>query len=293
MSITVFITKLTKLTLLSLSTIILLIFVTTFFCRKYITLEVPISKRTLIVGDSHTECSINDSIIPNCINLSQSGTGYFYTYVKLRSIINANPQIDTVVVGYSYDDVSAQKDAWFWGDESIKFKLRNYFFMFDLEDYFSLFKSNPVSVIMNTPQVIFHNVKILFYGISSLGGYLPLERNNLEESIKRRRQESINENEFSPYQRLYLLKIYELCQSRKINLVLINPPIYPVLEQYQDVLKSKYYEFAKRELSNAILVNHSNVKIPENGFSDLSHLNKKGAAIYSNLLKRSGFGKEI
>ena len=76
-------------------------------------------------------------------------------------------------------------------------------------------------------------------------------------------------------------------------MVLINPPIYPVLEQYQDVLKSKYYEFAKRELSNAILVNHSNVKIPENGFSDLSHLNKKGAAIYSNLLKRSGFGKEI
>lgn len=284
-----FLAKTAKLILIYLITLVLLIAATTFYCRKAIDLKLPASKNTVIAGDSHTECAIDDKLIPYSINISQSGTAYFYTYVKLREIIARNTQIDTVVLGYSYDDVSTQKDAWFNGDESIKFKIRNYLFLFSFRDYMDLLKSNPLSVIMHTPQVIFHNLKIRVYGLSTLGGYLPLERSKLEESIKKHREGASINLTGSVYHEFYLLKIYDLCQSNGIQLVLLNPPLHPILQKDQEQLKAAYEQLARTKLSSAILVDHANVKIPDYGFSDLSHLNKKGSEIYSNILKLSGF----
>ena len=124
-----------------------------------------------------------------------------------------------------------------------------------------------------------------------LGRYLYLKRDKVKEAKKRlNNQRFVSDNlPQSNYQRKYLLKVYEFCQAKKIKLILLNTPIHPLMEEYQERLKNGYYDFAKENMPNAILINHSNFKMSENNYGDLNHLNFKGATQYSNFLKVNGF----
>ena len=62
---------------------------------------IDISKHILILGHSHSASSLNDTLIENTINLSSSGEPYFYTYYKLKKVIEANSNIDTVLLEYT------------------------------------------------------------------------------------------------------------------------------------------------------------------------------------------------
>ena len=47
------------------------------------------TKNILILGDSHTENAINDSIFSNSLNYSASADAYIFSYVKLKAILNS------------------------------------------------------------------------------------------------------------------------------------------------------------------------------------------------------------
>jgi hypothetical protein len=83
-----------------------------------------------------------------------------------------------------------------------------------------MFETNPIATTVNTPQTIFHNLKMSQFGIGSLGGYKNLTRNKLDEAKSRIEKDSLSENtDVSKYQTEYLLKIYELCKLKEIKLV--------------------------------------------------------------------------
>ena len=160
-----------------------LLFLSNSICRYFFKIKIPPQKNVLVVGTSHPESAINDNLIPRTKNMAQSGTCYFYTYIKSREIINHNPHIDTLVLGYSYGDISFGRNLWFFGEKNIQSKMRNYFFMFDLDDYLALLKGNPKAVIVNTPRAIINNLKLSFTGLKSLGGYKKLKKDNLKKDI--------------------------------------------------------------------------------------------------------------
>jgi hypothetical protein len=58
-------------------------------------------KTTLIIGDSHIEADLNDSIISNSVNLAVGGSPVYFNYIKLKKILEHNNQIKTVILGYS------------------------------------------------------------------------------------------------------------------------------------------------------------------------------------------------
>lgn len=247
------------------------------------------NKNILILGNSHPECAIDDSILSNSFNLAQSGSAYFYDYLKLREVIKHNVQIDTVVLGYSYGDLKENMDFWFTADDKINNKLRSYFFLLKAEDYLALLKANPASTLKHTPRTIFHNVKMKYKGYGYLGKFKPLVEHRLAEDkelIKSLETGSINK--YSKYQIQYLLKIYEFCESNNLTLILLNTPIHKTLEEIQQPLTANYCSFVSKNLPNAYLVDHSNLTLPESGYRDLSHLHRSGAEIYSKYLKSGG-----
>ena len=61
-----------------------------FISKKTFDYKFKEKKNILIVGNSHTECSVNDSIISNSVNLSQSASSYFYSYMKIREFTKYN-----------------------------------------------------------------------------------------------------------------------------------------------------------------------------------------------------------
>lgn len=74
--------------------------------------------KCLILGHSHTEGAFNDSLISNAKNLSRGGEHYFYTYVKARKTIEANPQISTIFLELTNNQIS--KDMVYWIKDSKK-----------------------------------------------------------------------------------------------------------------------------------------------------------------------------
>lgn len=259
--------------------------------RQFFDYKIANNKNILVVGNSHLEYSLDDAIIPQTFNIAQSGSGYFYSYLKIREIANRNQQIDTVILGYSYEDFSNYRVNWFSGDETIKFKMRDHFFLFTSKDYFELFNSNPRSVISNTPQVTIHSLKVLLKGYPYLGGYVHSDRNKLKESFKKYVPDYyINStNKIPKYQDIYLLKIYDYCKDHNLKLILLNSPVHPVMDKDLEANKNLYCDFAAKNMPDATLINYSNYFKKDIYFSDISHLNDLGAKIFSKHLKQTNF----
>ena len=286
-----FLLNITRFIFALLGCIIVLLITTSIISKNLFDFNIPKQKNILVLGNSHPECAVNDSILPNVFNLAQSGTGYFYDYIKAREVLTKNSHIDTVIIGYTYKDIAKEMDSWFAGKDKLKFKIRNYFFLFNFNDYLSLLKANPVEVLYQTPQAIWYNLYMSYKGYSYLGGFKYLERDKLGEAKMRleNQQATPSRKEISKYQSKYLQNIYTFCNENNIVLILLNTPIHPLEEEYQKDLKTSYYQFATDTLPKAILINDSSFNLPETFYADLDHLNFKGAQRYSEFLKQNKF----
>ena len=270
--------------------IILLVVTTGMFARTTFDFDIDSDKNILVLGNSHPECAINDSILPNYFNLAQGGSAYFYDFLKLREVTKHNPQIDTLVIGYSYGDLKESMNRWITDEDRIDYKLRVYMFMMKPEDYLTLLRASPLYTIKYTPQTILHNVQTRFKGFSYLGGFNPLKKHRLKKA-KELLEPLIDQETkiYSKYQTEYLLKIYEYCESKNIKLVLLNTPTHPILQKNQASLIENYCRFAREKLPNAVLVDHASLELPESAYRDLSHLHVTGAKTYSEFLKSIRF----
>ena len=83
-----------------------------------------------------------------------------------------------------------------------------------------------------------------------------------------------------------MIKIYKYCESNDLKLILINTPLHPLLEKKLKKHEIEHIDLKKLKMPNAIYLNHTNFQLPDSAFSDLSHLNHKGATIYSHYLKQ-------
>tara|TARA_R110000868_G_scaffold193350_1_gene438177 strand:- start:4836 stop:5714 length:879 start_codon:yes stop_codon:yes gene_type:complete len=285
-----FLTSIILFGLSAITLMLVLVISTAWLTKQTFDFQLPLKKNILVLGNSHPECAINDKILPDVYNLAQSGSGYFYDYLKAKEIIKNNPQIDTLIVGYSYGDIAKNMDSWIIGKDKLKFKIRNFFFLFELEDYILLLKANPIEVLVNTPQTIFYNLKMKREGYKYLGGFKRLDESKLRQAKKLIDTFKPDTSQgYSQYQINYLLKLYEICNKGDIKLILLNTPIHPLLDSIQTPLKKSYHEFAEKKLPKALLVNHSNFKLAEEYYRDLDHLNSRGANLYTRFIKANGF----
>ena len=270
--------------------IVLMVVATGLYTRATFDFDIDPDKNILVLGNSHPECAINDSILPNFFNLAQSGSAYFYDYIKLREVVKHNPQIDSVIIGYSYGDLKESMDKWITDEDKIDYKLRTHLFLMEPNDYLTLLKANPLHTLEYTPQTIFHNIQTKNKGFSYLGGFKPLKNHRLEkakELLEPQDQEGMKK--YSKYQTEYLLKIYEFCESKNIKLILLNTPTHPILQKNQETLKKNYCHFAHEKLPNALLINHASLDLPDSAYRDLAHLHSSGAEAYSIFLKANKF----
>src|SRR5437868_6763768 len=76
------------------------------------------TKNILVIGDSHTECAIDDSSFRRAANYSKSATAYIYSLAALRKLTADNPQIDTVLLSFHSSSLLYEREnAWLY-DES-------------------------------------------------------------------------------------------------------------------------------------------------------------------------------
>lgn len=262
-------------------------FLSVFISKKTFDYKIKEKKNILIVGNSHTECSINDSILSNSINLSQSASSYFYSYMKIREFTKYNPQIDTVIISFSDNDLFSEKEKWFSSSEKINNKMTRHIILFNKDDYLDLFKSNPIEVIVQT-FILYSD----FYNLHTkkrdfIGSYNKINVNKIDEDIiEFNRSPPIIDSIIAITELQYLLKIYNFTQENEIKLILLNTPIYPILEKHFSVIRQRNCSsIARDQMPNATYFDHTSFVLKNSDYADLSHLNNKGSNKYSEFLQ--------
>jgi hypothetical protein len=262
-------------------------FLSVFISKQTFDYKIKEKKNILIVGNSHTECSINDSILSNSINLSQSASSYFYSYMKIREFTKYNPQIDTVIISFSDNDLFSEKEKWFSSSEKINNKMTRHIILFNKDDYLDLFKSNPIEVIVQT-FILYSD----FYNLHTkkrdfIGSYNKINVNKIDEDIiEFNRSPPIIDSIIAITELQYLLKIYNFTQENEIKLILLNTPIYPILEKHFSVIRQRNCSsIARDQMPNATYSDHTSFVLKNSDYADLSHLNNKGSNKYSEFLQ--------
>ncbi|MGD0754423.1 MAG: hypothetical protein ABR927_05110 [Bacteroidales bacterium] len=259
--------------------------------RKLLKINKNINK--VFAGDSNIECAINDSLIENSINIAQSGEAYMYSYNKIKSLVKYNSQINTIFIGFSlWDLLKFTEDRWLFSDEFVIEEITNYNYLLNYSDKSILIKKNPVAYIRGLMKSIFSNLKVFiksFYlkdfngRLINFGGFENSGRDKLQEDIKMNLfKEQVFEEGLLQIE--YLKKISQLCQQKSIKLVLLNTPKHLYYNtNIKEAIRQNWLS-VRNSLSRDSLLDLSTFILPDSCFGDLTHLNFKGAKIFSKYL---------
>mgnify|MGYP000288897130 CR=1 FL=1 len=259
-------------------------------------IDIPVSKKILILGDSNSECAINDSIYNHSINLSASSDSYFYSYLKLNKIIESN-QIDTLMLSFSPQNIF--DNGWLFNDSHIYSRFRIYYPLMNRDDMMFLIKNNLFASLKSTfaipKQAILNTAKKLINKPYHYGQFNSLNRNILFEV-----QEKLKKGEKLPFFKIpetlrtsdyeikYLNKIIYLCNRENIKLVLVNMPKRRELLEYSKYGVKEFNNFYDLNYSNIEYFDFSKLKMPDDFYGDFVHLNIKGSTYFSQLLNSKG-----
>jgi len=266
---------------LSISVLTLLIF--NFWSNQIVinTMQSKSNLDYLIIGDSHTQNGINfniDSLI--CINLSASAESYFYSYVKVKHLIDEKVKIRNIILNYGAYSLSDKIDSiWLFDKKNYLSKTRSYFPFINFNDFYDY------TNLLNFDFTIYADlfIEIFYQSFYNLERYYLLGKKpfigeytpnssilNLNDSI------SIIDNKGnSDVQMKYLNKIIELSKKNEIKLFLVCTPTFlggP--NKLKKGIKGPFYYF-----------DYGPVFLGQNEyFSDYVHLNEKGSLKFSNIL---------
>lgn len=256
-------------------------------------IKISSKKNILVLGDSHTECSINEAVMPRVANFSESGSTYYYSFIKLKEIVRVNKQIDTLILSFHFGSLDKDNEKEFLYNESYNFERLPKFIPFlDKEELFNYYdKIILVKSILNSPAHYFPFIISNLKGGNfqtermKLGAFSATDRNKLNEDIEIRKSEGTLKlkKDFSEAELKLLKQIKLFCNENNICLILLNTPVYNA-EQYTDV--SFYNKFKADNENDFHFLDLNQFNPGAEGFGDISHLNKSGALLFSNELNR-------
>ena len=148
------------------------------------------SVENIILGHSQPECGLNDSLIANTKNLSQGGEAYFYTFTKLKKLIEVNPNLKTVYLSFSNNQLEKKMDEWTFDAVFINDKYPAYFFAMDFEEKNVLWETNPKAVLQAEQLLLKNNLVDLLKYRGKIrpetywGDYLYLKREKTDSLIQ-------------------------------------------------------------------------------------------------------------
>lgn len=244
-------------------------------------------EKYIILGHSHAQMALNDSLIDSSRNLASAGEAYIYTYIKLNKLLESNPGNKVIFVEYSNNNIVKEINKWIWDDSYIYDRYRLYSPYTHFEEFKLLFSKNPKATSLCTVRSIVNNIYYIFNlkknsVDSRIGGYIYLERDKVDSLL---RASALNPKYYPPDSIIsntnikYLEKIILLCKKWRVLLYLIRNPLHPKYEGLGNEVN--YQKFLKANFGSVELLDFKDFPLSNSDFGDLEHLNHRGARKYS------------
>jgi len=248
--------------------------------------------RNLFAGNSSVECAVDDRLVKHSVNIAESGEAYLYSYIKIKALLEANKHLEAVFLGYSFADLLFEKEeSWLFSDEYIIEKVKSYNYLLESQERKLLLANNPKAFLRGLLKSVFSNFSSALGSnavpksageLVNFGGYKLLVRDKLmvDPGLASDNHPIVK----SPQQEKYLRMISDLCQQHQIRLVLFTTPKH---SSYIESLDEENYSLwldVRNSLPSDSLLDLSGFVLPDSCFGDLSHLNYRGARLFSGYL---------
>lgn len=241
--------------------------------------------KSVVFGHSQPETAFNDSLINNFKNLAESGESYFYTYIKLKHVLNQNPQIETVFIEYTNVDVPRGKDSSIWSDKYINWRYPIYSPLMNVQERFFLQFKNPKAVINVLPKTFkkqMISIQTNNYNNSIIRGYKYLGESKLDSLLAAKvhlKKKEADYYEASEYNLKYLRDMISFCKKKKLNVFLVRSPMYQ--DSYYLSNDELLYKIKDKDFSDIKFLDFANFTLTNNEYRDLNHINNLGAKKFS------------
>jgi hypothetical protein len=243
-----------------------------------------LNNKNVFIGDSHIQKSIDPSKFKQTINIAQVSESFYYSFFKLKYLIDQKIQIKSVYFGVGYHSFSSYYDKYTFGKFSEDIRAR-YFYILPFSENLSFGVNHFKTVLDFSKSLIsknstFHAANDLNH--TFLGGHTNFFVNfKLDTSfIKRRAKEQYyNENrlcKISQVNSSYFDSIVSICKRNNIKLTLVSTPVHP----YYDKCVPKFFKnyFLKKcKMSGCKLILFDSKHFTDDCFyRDGDHVTKKG-----------------
>jgi len=252
---------------------------------------------TIILGHSQPEQALNDSLIQNTKNLCSGGEAYVYTLQKLKKVTSENPQVKTIILSFSNNQIEGRMNDWTFDEASMNSNYAKYSFMMDKEDYALFIKNSFKNFLSAELKGIIMNLKCTYKAENRIqnkdfGGYLYKSKSKIDSLISHHYIEQLKKRELLPVSDvniLYLKKIVAFCKVKKLKLIFVRLPVHKMY--FNIVNENAYQNIRKLNFNDITFIDLHDYPISNAEFGDFVHLNYKGArklSLYFNdLLKNS------
>lgn len=250
------------------------------------------STRSLFVGDSRFGAGINDSIIPNCMNLSMPGEHYLVTYFKLKHIVEANQSIDTVYISFSYSNLAKSMDYKFYNMPQYVDECATRLFPFTWHNLL-LSEINELSSLKTIIKRACLYPNNDFYE-KSIGGFKSNNTqvdssvvNYAESAVKKHYYIGSDGKENAQLQLEYLDSICRYAKISSITLGIISMPLHHEYISRVPISYKYSYDSIKKALiehEQVVFIDYMDSLYYDYEFENHDHLNVKGSVRFSNAL---------
>ncbi|MBP6456742.1 MAG: hypothetical protein KA275_08440 [Chitinophagaceae bacterium] len=276
------------------SLLILLLLVSNNVIKNKVFVKINPKSEFIIIGHSHPEVALNDSLIDNFSNCAASAESYFYSYQKLKKIIEQNKNIKVVFIEFSNNQINEEINNWIWDDEHLSVRYPRYAPLLDFKEHKILLEKNPSGFVNALSLSLNRNLNNLLYrnyDFSALrNGYLKKHGSKVDSLIKALYTKPCLEKSMggtSVVNIEYLKKIIKFCNEQNKKVFLMRCPLhrmYPMLSN-----EKIYRNYVLDTFSKTEYLDFKDFPLKDSDFYDFDHLNVHGAikfsVFFNNLIK--------
>lgn len=258
---------------------------------------------TIVVGASRSDVSFDTKLIPNCQSVGLNAEPIFFTYHKLRHILNNNPGVKNVILATGALHVSSCQNRYLFGGDSASRRIYMAYFPFldadgkrrirrFSEDYMTASARYdlglPLGYMDDLKPVINHyrgryvpSDFECWHGLGPVVQESHVSQAHIEEKISFYFYDQGTVGELSKLAMEHFEAIVDLCQSKGVLLCMVKTPLHPnfralIPKPCFDAHLALAQKLAK-EHDHVQFLDYSTVPFDTSEFLDGDHLNRDGA----------------
>jgi len=280
-------------TIICFALLITLILILNWRVRVHNVFVLPKKYTGVILGNSHAACGFDDQFINGYVNLSAVTESYLYIYIKLKEVLDANPQIKDVILevdNMQFSNATIKK--WHAGSGAMSRLLPKYEPYMSLDELSILLEGHPSEFMKNQQLLIQKNFDVLRKPSSDQITTGNFGRNSRHKTSHADSLLQIHKNIYLDPQELpnqtnikYLTQLVNLCKERNVSLLFVR---IPVLKDYEGWTNELVFQKALSEnFSQVPFVDLGKLPLLTTDYYDIDHLNIYGSEKLSKFLNEA------